>query len=91
MDIATPHGSAVSAMLGYATTGVMASGRRMVRLLDPPPGTWRAVLAHAGLPEHEDLIRSDYVPTSATPAVAGGAITAGLFLKHFTQGLPGST
>ena len=39
-------------------------------------------------PEYEDLIRSDYADVRNTSKDGCGAITAGLFLKHFTQGLP---
>ena len=88
VDIATLTG-AVYAMLGYVTTGVMASD-------DGWYGCRTRAAGHSGerfwrmpdFPEYEDLIRSDYADVRNTSKDGCGAITAGLFLKHFTQGLP---
>ena len=88
VDIATLTG-AVYAMLGYVTTGVMASDDGWYGCLTRAAGHsgerfWRM----PDFPEYEDLIRSDYADVRNTSKDGCGAITAGLFLKHFTQGLP---
>ena len=88
VDIATLTG-AVYAMLGYVTTGVMASDDEWYGCLTRAAGHsgerfWRM----PDFPEYEDLIRSDYADVRNTSKDGCGAITAGLFLKHFTQGLP---
>ena len=88
MDIATLTG-AVYAMLGYVTTGVIASDDEWYGCLTRAAGHsgerfWRM----PDFPEYEDLIRSDYADVRNTSKDGCGAITAGLFLKHFTQGLP---
>lgn len=48
----------------------------------------REILAHAGDPEYETLIESDYADVRNTSKDGCGAITAGLFLKKFTADRP---
>ena len=88
VDIATLTG-AVWAMLGYVTTGVMASD-----------DSFYDCLRHAAVrsgekfwrmpddPEYEALIESDLADVRNTSKDGCGAITAGLFLKKFTAGRP---
>lgn len=78
MDIATLTG-AVYAMLGYVTTGVMASDDEWYGCLTRAAGHsgerfWRM----PDFPEYEDLIRSDYADVRNTSKDGCGAITAGL-------------
>lgn len=88
VDVATLTG-AICAMLGYVATGVMASDDGWYAALE------RAA-AHSGerfwrmpdFPEYEKLIRGDLGDVRNTSRDGCGAITAGLFLRHFTEGLP---
>lgn len=88
VDAATLTG-AICAMLGYVATGVMASDDGWYAALE------RAA-AHSGerfwrmpdFPEYEKLIRGDLGDVRNTSRDGCGAITAGLFLQHFTEGLP---
>ena len=88
VDAATLTG-AICAMLGYVATGVMASDDGWYAALE------RAA-AHSGerfwrmpdFPEYEKLIRGDLGDVRNTSRDGCGAITAGLFLRHFTEGLP---
>ena len=88
VDAATLTG-AICAMLGYVATGVMASD-------DGWYATLERAAAHSGerfwrmpdFPEYEKLIRGDLGDVRNTSRDGCGAITAGLFLRHFTEGLP---
>ena len=88
VDIATLTG-AVWAMLGYVTTGVMASDDAFYDCL-------RHAAVRSGEkfwrmpddPEYEALIESDLADVRNTSKDGCGAITAGLFLKKFTAGRP---
>ena len=88
VDIATLTG-AVWAMLGYVTTGVMASDDGFCDILQHAAARsgekfWRM----PDDPEYEALIESDLADVRNTSKDGCGAITAGLFLKKFTAGLP---
>ena len=88
VDIATLTG-AISVALGKLTSGLFGT-----------PAAWaehvRAVAERAGdrcwlMPlydEYRDLLKSDIADMVNTPGRYGGAITAALFLKEFTGGLP---
>ena len=88
VDIATLTG-AICAMLGFVTTGVMASD-------DGFYGCLMRAAARSGekfwrMPddsEYEALIGSDYADVRNTSKDGCGAITAGLFLKKFTEKRP---
>ncbi len=88
VDIATLTG-AICAMLGFVTTGVMASD-------DGFYGCLTRAAARSGekfwrMPddsEYEALIESDYADVRNTSKDGCGAITAGLFLKKFTAERP---
>ena len=87
-DIATLTG-AVWAMLGYVTTGVMASDDDFYASLTCAAARsgekfWRM----PDDPEYETLIESDYADVRNTSKDGCGAITAGLFLKKFTAERP---
>lgn len=88
VDVATLTG-AIYAMLGHVATGVMASD-------DPWYADLEAAARRSGehfwrmpdFPEYEKLIASDLADVRNTSKDGCGAITAGLFLKKFTAGLP---
>ena len=87
-DIATLTG-AICAMLGFVTTGVMASDDRFYDCLTRAAARsgekfWRM----PDDPEYETLIESDYADVRNTSKDGCGAITAGLFLKKFTDARP---
>ena len=87
-DIATLTG-AICAMLGFVTTGVMASDDRLYDCLARAAARsgekfWRM----PDDPEYETLIESDYADVRNTSKDGCGAITAGLFLKKFTADRP---
>ena len=88
VDIATLTG-AICAMLGFVTTGVMASDDEFYACLTRAAARsgekfWRM----PDDPEYETLIESDYADVRNTSKDGCGAITAGLFLKKFTAGRP---
>ena len=88
VDIATLTG-AIWSMLGFVTTGVMASDDGFYDCLTRAAARsgekfWR-------MPddaEYEKLIESDYADVRNTSKDGCGAITAGLFLKKFTAKRP---
>jgi leucyl aminopeptidase len=88
IDIATLTG-AISVALGRITTGLFGTPASFVELV-------RATAEEAGercwpLPlfdEYKDLLRSDIADIMNTGGRIGGAITAAMFLKEFTNGLP---
>ena len=88
VDVATLTG-AICAMLGYVTTGVMASD-------DASYAALLRAATHSGekfwrMPddeEYEKLIESDYADVRNTSKDGCGAITAGLFLRKFSAGRP---
>lgn len=87
-DIATLTG-AICAMLGFVTTGVMASDDDFYSCLTRAAARsgekfWRI----PDDPEYQTLIESDYADVRNTSKDGCGAITAGLFLKKFTDGRP---
>ena len=88
VDIATLTG-AICAMLGFVTTGVMASDDEFYACLTRAAARsgekfWRM----PDDPEYETLIESDYADVRNTSKDGCGAITAGLFLKKFTDARP---
>ena len=88
VDIATLTGS-IHSMLGSVAAGVMSND-----------GSWYAKLEKASalsgeyywrmpdFPEYEKLIESDLADLRNTSKDGCGAITAGLFLRHFTEDRP---
>jgi len=88
IDLATLTGAAVVA-LGDGTTALFASDNRLAdRLLasadEVGERMWRMPL----IDDLEQKIEGDVADIKNTGGRAGGAITAALFLKHFTEGLP---
>ncbi len=88
LDIATLTG-AMWAMLGFVTTGVMANDDEFYHHLEAASEIsgerfWRM----PAFPEYEKLIESDLADVRNTSKDGCGSITAGLFLKKFTQDLP---
>ena len=88
IDLATLTGAAVVA-LGDGTTALFASDDDLADgLLASADGVeermWRMPL----IDELEQKIEGDVADIKNTGGRAGGAITAALFLKHFTEGLP---
>ena len=88
VDIATLTG-AICAMLGFVTTGVMASDDGFYSCLTRAAARsgekfWRM----PDNSEYEALIESDYADVRNTSKDGCGAITAGLFLKKFTEERP---
>lgn len=88
VDVATLTG-AIWAMLGYVAAGVMASddgwyGRLEAAAALSGEKYWRM----PAFREYEKLIESDLADVRNTSKDGCGAITAGLFLKGFTEKLP---
>lgn len=88
VDIATLTG-AIHAMLGNVATGVMAVGEDWyARLVSAAEKSGERFWRMPDFPEYEKLIDSPLADVRNTSRDGCGAITAGLFLKRFTQGLP---
>lgn len=88
VDIATLTG-AIAAMLGNVASGVMASDDGWYASLEKAAALsgekyWRMPV----FPEHDRLIESDLADLRNTSKDGCGAITAGLFLRRFTEELP---
>jgi leucyl aminopeptidase len=88
VDLATLTGAAVVA-LGDGTTALFASDDRLADELlasadEVGERLWRMPL----IDELEQKIEGDVADIKNTGGRAGGAITAALFLKHFTEQLP---
>ena len=88
VDVATLTG-AIYAMLGHVAAGVMASDDSWYSALEDAAARsgeryWRM----PAFPEYEKLIDSELADVRNNSKDGCGAITAGLFLKRFTQDLP---
>lgn len=88
VDVATLTG-AIYALLGHVAAGVMASddswyGRLQQAAAISGERYWRLPV----FPEYEKLLESDLADLRNISKDGCGAITAGLFLKRFTEGLP---
>ncbi|MCI8419948.1 MAG: leucyl aminopeptidase family protein [Oscillospiraceae bacterium] len=88
VDIATLTG-AIAAMLGQVASGVMANDDGWYGCLEQAAALsgekfWRM----PGYREYEQLIESDLGDLRNTSKEGCGSVTAGLFLQHFTEGLP---
>jgi leucyl aminopeptidase len=88
IDLATLTGAAVVA-LGDGTTALFASDddlaeRLLTAARESGERTWRMPL----IDEFESKIKGDVADIKNTGGRAGGAITAALFLRHFSEGLP---
>ncbi|MDZ4746103.1 MAG: leucyl aminopeptidase [bacterium] len=83
IDVATLTGACVVA-LGTVTTGMMGTdANTMNRLRDSAKNTNEYVCELPLYEEYEELISSDYADIKNSGGRYAGAITAGLFLKHF--------
>ena len=77
-------------MLGFVTTGVMASDNGFYDcLLCAAERSGEKFWRMPDDAEYETLIESDYADVRNTSKDGCGAITAGLFLKKFTADVPG--
>jgi leucyl aminopeptidase len=88
IDLATLTGAAVVA-LGNGTTALFANDDELASNLLAAADRagehmWRLPLTE----ELEDKIKGDVADIKNTGGRAGGAITAALFLQHFSEGLP---
>jgi len=88
IDLATLTGAAVVA-LGDGTTALFANNDELATKLlaaadESGERLWRMPLT----PEFEAKIKGDVADIKNTGGRAGGAITAALFLQHFSEGLP---
>jgi leucyl aminopeptidase len=88
IDLATLTGAAVVA-LGEGTTALFSNSDELAGKLDAAAAeagerVWRMPLTDA----LEDNIRGDVGDIKNSGGRQGGAITAALFLQHFTEGLP---
>jgi leucyl aminopeptidase len=88
IDLATLTGAAVVA-LGEGTTALFANDEDLAARIEAAASeagerVWRMPLTEA----LEDNIRGDVGDIKNTGGRAGGAITAALFLQHFSEGLP---
>jgi leucyl aminopeptidase len=88
IDLATLTGAAVVA-LGDGTTALFATDDTLAeRLLNSAERTGEQMWRMPLIDELERKIEGDVADIKNTGGRAGGAITAALFLKHFSEGLP---
>ena len=88
IDLATLTGAAVVA-LGDGTTALFASDDTLAdALLDAADHTGERMWRMPLIDELERKIEGDVADIKNTGGRSGGAITAALFLKHFSEGLP---
>ena len=88
IDLATLTGAAVVA-LGDGTTALFATDDTLAeRLLNSAERTGERMWRMPLIDELERKIEGDVADIKNTGGRAGGAITAALFLKHFSEGLP---
>ncbi len=88
VDVATLTG-AVKVALGQRTGGIFASddalaGHLLQAGANAGEPLWRMPLVE----DYESLLESEVADADNAPRGGGGAITAALFLRHFTGGLP---
>lgn len=88
VDCATLTG-AMWAVLGFVTTGVLSNEEDWFnQLLEASKASGEKFWRLPAFPEYDRLIDSDYASVRNTSKDGCGAITAGLFLQRFVQGLP---
>jgi leucyl aminopeptidase len=88
IDLATLTGAAVVA-LGGGTTALFATDDELAdRLLSSADSTGERMWRMPLIDELERNIEGDVADIKNTGGRSGGAITAALFLKHFSEGLP---
>jgi leucyl aminopeptidase len=88
IDLATLTGAAVVA-LGDGTTALFATDDELAdRLLGAADSTGERMWRMPLIDELERKIEGDVADIKNTGGRSGGAITAALFLKHFSEGLP---
>jgi len=88
IDMATLTGACVVA-LGPLCAGLMASDQRLAdRLLTAARAAGERVWQLPLIEEYKDQFKSDVADLNNTGGRNGGAITAGLFLKEFSGGIP---
>jgi leucyl aminopeptidase len=88
IDLATLTGAAVVA-LGDGTTALFASDDRLAdELLSSADEVGERIWRMPLIDELQQKIEGDVADIKNTGGRAGGAITAALFLKHFTEQLP---
>jgi leucyl aminopeptidase len=88
IDLATLTGAAVVA-LGDGTTALFATDDELAdKLLNSAESTGERMWRMPLIDEFERKIEGDVADIKNTGGRSGGAITAALFLKHFSEGLP---
>ncbi len=88
VDVATLTG-AIYAMLGHVAAGVMANDDgRYGRLEEAAARSGERYWRMPAFPEYETLLDSELADVRNNSKDGCGAITAGLFLKRFVEGLP---
>lgn len=88
IDLATLTGAVVVA-LGHVATGMLGTAPdAMERLRKAGQRTYERVWELPLFEEYERLIKSDIADVKNVGGRWGGAITAAMFLKHFTGSLP---
>ena len=88
IDMATLTGACVVA-LGPLCSGLMASDQRLAdRLLSAARAAGERVWQLPLIDEYKEQFKSDVADLNNTGGRHGGAITAGLFLKEFSAGIP---
>lgn len=85
IDLATLTGACVVA-LGHTTSGLMGTDADLKNRIKQSAGRTNEYVCELPLyEEYEELIKSDYADIKNSGGRAAGSITAGLFLKRFTD------
>ncbi|WP_168121020.1 leucyl aminopeptidase [Paenibacillus sp. HB172176] len=88
VDVATLTGAVVSA-LGHEASGAIGNDDAFMKeMLEASNRTGERIWELPSYPEYKKLIRSDAADLKNSGGRYAGAITAGLFIGHFTEGLP---
>ncbi|MBI3993781.1 MAG: leucyl aminopeptidase [Candidatus Lambdaproteobacteria bacterium] len=88
VDLATLTGACVIALGHYATGAIANDEAFQAQVVASGKSSGDTVWPLPNFPEYEELIKGKYADLQNVGAREGGAITAGLFLKHFVGETP---
>ncbi len=88
VDVATLTGAAISA-LGPHTTAMLSNNNELAdEVLAASEKACEPTHRLPSFPSHYKKIKGQFADLDNAPTGGGGAITAGLFLEHFTEDIP---
>ena len=88
VDLATLTGAAIAAVSGKCTAMIASDDSLAQAVLQASEAAAEPTQRLLAFPSHYEQIKGTYADLDNSPAGGGGCITAGVFLEHFTEGIP---